>query len=117
VPAVEISERFTAKSSTSAPPVAETTNATETTEEALPTAEINPNLAASQQGSGGYPSTSPQTTLFDRKPTLYIGNLFFDVTETDLIKEFTRFGTVTSAKVIRDARGLSKGYAHFHMST
>jgi RNA recognition motif-containing protein len=47
--------------------------------------------------------------LFDRKRTLYIGNLFFDVTENDLVKEFARFGTVTKVKIVRDSRGLSKG--------
>lgn len=43
------------------------------------------------------------------KPTIYIGNLFFDVTENDLNKEFSRFGTIQNTRLIRDARGLSKG--------
>ena len=40
---------------------------------------------------------------------VYVGNLFFDVTEADLTREMSRFGTVKSVKIIYDARGLSKG--------
>jgi len=43
---------------------------------------------------------------------LYIGNLFFDVTEEDLKREFSKFGTVASVKIISDARGLSKGFGY-----
>lgn len=43
------------------------------------------------------------------KPTIYIGNLFFDVTENDLVKELARFGTITKCRLMRDSRGLSKG--------
>lgn len=41
---------------------------------------------------------------------LYVGNLFFDVTEEDLRKSFSRFGTVVDLKLIKDTHGLSKGY-------
>lgn len=43
------------------------------------------------------------------KPTIFVGNLFFDVAENDLEKEFTRFGRLKNVKIIRDSRGLSKG--------
>lgn len=43
------------------------------------------------------------------KPSVYVGNLFFDVTESDLEKEFARFGTIKSVRLIKDVRGLSKG--------
>lgn len=42
--------------------------------------------------------------------TLYVGNLFFDVTVDALKREMERFGTVKSIKLIHDGRGLSKGY-------
>ena len=42
-------------------------------------------------------------------PNIYIGNLLFDVTASDLEREFGEFGTVKSAIVASDARGLSKG--------
>ena len=41
--------------------------------------------------------------------TVYIGNLFFDVTAEDLKNEFSRAGNVDTAKIIYDTRGLSKG--------
>lgn len=46
------------------------------------------------------------------KPSVYIGNLFFDVTAEDLKNEFSRFGTVTQCRLINDARGLSKGFGY-----
>ena len=52
--------------------------------------------------SGG--EGAPQST------TIYVGNLFFDVTEEILKKEFQRFGDVDTVRIIRDGRGLSKGY-------
>lgn len=42
--------------------------------------------------------------------SLYVGNLFFDVTIEDLKKEMQRFGTVLDVRIIMDNRGLSKGY-------
>jgi len=103
-----------------APPVAEPANATEATEEALPAAETNERFAAETDSAGytmssGASGSSPDH-LFDRKRTLYIGNLFFDVTETDLVKEFARFGSVTKCKIVRDSRGLSKGFAYIDYS-
>ena len=47
--------------------------------------------------------------LGEPKPTIYIGNLFFDVTENDLVKELARFGTIMKCRLMRDSRGLSKG--------
>lgn len=40
---------------------------------------------------------------------LYVGNLFFDVSEDALRKEFSRFGPIKSVRIIYDSRGLSKG--------
>ena len=45
--------------------------------------------------------------------TVYVGNLFFDVKAEDLEKEFAKAGPVASAKIIMDARGLSKGFVIF----
>ncbi|MCJ1311793.1 phosphatidylserine decarboxylase [Agyrium rufum] len=44
--------------------------------------------------------------------TVYVGNLFFDVTNQALQEEFTRFGTVRKVRIVTDARGLSKGFAY-----
>jgi len=42
-------------------------------------------------------------------PSLYVGNLYFEVNEEILRKEFSKFGTVNNVKIISDARGMSKG--------
>ena len=59
--------------------------------------------AASGEGSG-----SEQISK-----TVYVGNIFFDVREEDLKKEFSRAGPVRSVKIIMDVRGLSKGFVVF----
>lgn len=41
--------------------------------------------------------------------TLYVGNLFFDVSESDVQREFEKAGEVVSIRIIKDGRGLSKG--------
>jgi nucleolin len=43
------------------------------------------------------------------KPAIYLGNLFFDLTENDLKRAFSQFGEVTHVRILRDMRGLSKG--------
>ncbi len=106
-----------------AEPIVESANATEATEESLRAAETNEKILAEAEpapvaaetahatearDTGDVP-TNTSAPLFDPKPTLYIGNLFFDVTETDIVKEFARFGTVTHCRIVRDSRGLSKG--------
>ena len=68
--------------------------------------------AASAFGGRGFAprSTSARNqTIGEPKPTIYVGNLFFDVTENDLVKELARFGTITRCRLMRDSRGLSKG--------
>lgn len=73
--------------------------------------------AARDQRSGETFDSGPATGGFATRaqaPTqpgknLYIGNLFFDVTEEDLRREFSKHGTVSSTKIIYDSRGLSKG--------
>jgi nucleolin len=95
-----------------APPVvAETANATEVTEESLPAAETGEQLSAGGNADQ-FPGANSRlgSVFFEKKPSLYVGNLFFDVTETDLVREFARFGTVNKVKIVRDPRGLSKGY-------
>ena len=42
--------------------------------------------------------------------SVYVGNLFFDVTGEDLRQEFEKAGPVIDTKIIMDPRGLSKGF-------
>lgn len=49
---------------------------------------------------------------------IYVGNLSYDVTDADLQNAFSRFGQVTSAKVIADQySGRSKGFGFVEMSS
>ena len=49
---------------------------------------------------------------------LYVGNLTYAVTHTDLEAWFTPFGTVQTAQVIQDrAMGRSKGFGFVEMET
>ncbi|KAH8591945.1 hypothetical protein B0O99DRAFT_259262 [Bisporella sp. PMI_857] len=49
--------------------------------------------------------------------SIYIGNLLFDVTGADLAKEFSEYGTVKSAIIAQDSRGLSKGFGYVEFET
>ncbi len=49
---------------------------------------------------------------------IYIGNLAYEVTDSDLQNAFSAFGTVTSAKVVMDMEsGRSKGFGFVEMSS
>jgi cold-inducible RNA-binding protein len=49
---------------------------------------------------------------------LYVGNLTYSVTHTDLEEWFTQYGTVQSAQVIQDRdMGRSKGFGFVEMDT
>jgi RNA recognition motif-containing protein len=49
---------------------------------------------------------------------LYVGNLTYSVTHTDLAEWFTPFGTVQTAQVIQDRdMGRSKGFGFVEMDT
>jgi nucleolin len=41
--------------------------------------------------------------------TLYVGNLFFEVSEEALERQFGHYGTIKKTRIIYDHRGLSKG--------
>jgi RNA recognition motif-containing protein len=43
------------------------------------------------------------------KTTVYVGNLFFDVTAEDLREHFEQFGAVENSVLVHDSRGMSKG--------
>lgn len=66
--------------------------------------------AGAAAGSVGLGFSRGATSNAPPSKSLYVGNLFFDVTVEDLKKEFQRFGTVNDIRVIVDNRGLSKGY-------
>lgn len=50
-------------------------------------------------------------------PSIYVGNLLFDLKEEDLAKEFSSFGPIKSATLALDARGLSKGFGYIEFES
>ena len=64
---------------------------------------------AAAAGYGNQPS-EPDREAPKTSKVVYVGNLFFDVKEEDLKKEFERAGPVVEVKIIMDPRGLSKGF-------
>ena len=67
--------------------------------------------AAAASSAMGSASGASEEAASEVTKTVYVGNLFFDIKETDLEREFSRAGQVVKTKVIYDQRGLSKGYA------
>ena len=65
-----------------------------------------------ETGTGGQVSFSDTRSGVEglQPTTCYVGNLFYDVKEDDLKREFSRYGTVKRVTIIYDGRGLSKGY-------
>ncbi|OAX80411.1 hypothetical protein ACJ72_05254 [Emergomyces africanus] len=44
--------------------------------------------------------------------TIYVGNLFFEVTAEDLKRDLAKFGTIHSVRIVYDSRGMSRGFAY-----
>ncbi|KAI4111965.1 MAG: hypothetical protein LQ338_008341, partial [Usnochroma carphineum] len=79
-------------------------------------AEKTKEAASSALGAvtGGYGSRDSSFQKPEPPPnqTVYVGNLFFDVREDDLRREFEKMGAIESVKLIMDNRGLSKGFGY-----
>lgn len=48
---------------------------------------------------------------------VYVKNIDDDITEDELRKHFSRCGTITSAKIMQDDKGVSKGFGFVCFST
>ena len=46
---------------------------------------------------------------------IYVGNLPFSVSDEDLNRLFAQYGEVTTARVVRDPQGRSKGFGFVEM--
>lgn len=88
--------------------------------------EYTPAQGAGAKQAGRFPTPGPsgeqghisrEERISQPKPTVYLGNLFFDVTEEDLSRELSRFGAIQKIRLLRDSRGLSKGYVPSHSSS
>ena len=47
--------------------------------------------------------------MTEPKETVFMGNLFFDVTAEDMRRRMEKFGVVQQVYIVRDNRGISKG--------
>ncbi|KAL4989818.1 hypothetical protein BDW68DRAFT_155806 [Aspergillus falconensis] len=54
---------------------------------------------------------------YEPRQTVFIGNLFYDVTAEDLKKQMTKYGVVEGVNIIYDSRGISKGYGYVQFSS
>lgn len=50
-------------------------------------------------------------------PRLYIGNLSYDTSESDLFDHFSKIGEVQNAEVVRDGQSKSKGFGFVEMAS
>ncbi|PGH03356.1 hypothetical protein GX51_04087 [Blastomyces parvus] len=69
------------------------------------------NQGNDRQNNRGNDSFVPKN-IHKPNDTIYVGNLFFEVTAEDLQRDLAKFGTVHSARIIYDSRGLSRGFAY-----
>ncbi|PYH97802.1 RNA-binding domain-containing protein [Aspergillus ellipticus CBS 707.79] len=110
-------------------PVTETTTQhTEQTEakpEAEATTQPSERSEAKPVESEAEPLQEPEPTYQNRtrrlqrlrqraspKETVFVGNMFYDVTAEDLRAQMEKYGIVTRAMVVLDNRGISKGFGY-----
>ncbi|KAJ6015347.1 hypothetical protein N7540_009938 [Penicillium herquei] len=70
--------------------------------------------------SEGVPGETVSRSVADdrfRSETVYVGNLFWDLTAEDLRAHFEQFGTVVGTTIVHDNRGISKGFGYVQFST
>lgn len=74
-------------------------------------------IPSTQTGdSKGRQSKQDRAAQVDLPNGIFIRNFVFDVTEGHLTQMFGKFGNVVDARIVRDARGLSKGYVGVHFT-
>jgi RNA recognition motif-containing protein len=76
-----------------------------------------PEVIPSTEESESRQSKQDRAAQVDLPNGIFIRNFVFDVTEGHLTQMFGKFGNVVDARIVRDARGLSKGYAFVFMES
>ena len=68
-------------------------------------------LSRSTGGFDAVERVAPKTFQSGVEPnvSLYVGNLYFSVSESDLTKHMSQFGRVKGVRLVFDARGMSRG--------
>ncbi|KAJ4382955.1 hypothetical protein N0V86_002182 [Didymella sp. IMI 355093] len=70
--------------------------------------------------AAGEQAKKPQRKPFERRErsdappnnTVYVGNLYYEVTADQIKRVFSRFGEVENVKIVFDNRGLSRGFGY-----
>ncbi|CAK4031519.1 RNA-binding domain-containing [Lecanosticta acicola] len=96
-------------------------NVAEKAQEAVSGAAQSIQNAASQVAQQARDRFPPRDALNPGSPEsgkiLYVGNLFFEVTTSQLESEFARFGQITNVRIVTDSRGMSKGFGYVEFSS
>ncbi|MDX6766647.1 MAG: RNA-binding protein [Candidatus Methylacidiphilales bacterium] len=85
-------------------------------------ARTNGHSAAGTDEATSRVSGSTAAALAEANPEvsnekLYIGNLSYDASESDLFDLFSKVGTVKNVEIVRDKSGRSKGFGFVEMNT
>ncbi|KAF2705320.1 RNA binding domain-containing protein [Pleomassaria siparia CBS 279.74] len=105
--AEELATEGFAQTATEAPVDESVTPAAPADQESAP-AGIDALEAAAHRGQAHSPSPGK---------TIYVGNLYYEVTEDQLKRVFSRFGAIDSLKIVYDNRGMSRGFAYIDFQT
>jgi len=76
---------------------------------AAETAPINETVASAAAAAGSAALKTPSDSI-PPNSVLYVGNLYFEVSEDALQEHFAPFGKISRVRIVYDHRGLSKGY-------
>jgi RNA recognition motif-containing protein len=80
-------------------------------------ATVGDSLSAVSDAITSSPRRSGGHSQFTEGRTIYIGNLSFDAKDADLEAEFSRFGSITSARLAADPSGQLRGFGFVEFST
>jgi RNA recognition motif-containing protein len=81
--------------------------------------EREPRVRAEQEERAPRPprEAAPQTPPEILTTKLYIGNLAYETSESDLFDLFSKVGSVTNSEVVRDGQSRSKGFGFVEMDS
>lgn len=88
-----------------------------------PAQRTEPTTAVESEGAGAnrfsFTNKSQPRGLAPAPPatTVYVGNLFYEITDDQLQRIFSRFGEIVAVRLSKDDRGLSRGFAHVEFKT
>ncbi|KAF2270351.1 RNA-binding domain-containing protein [Lojkania enalia] len=107
------SEETFARTATEAP-LDETVTPVSQAPEAAPAPEAPESATTTSAASGidALAGGADSRTPSGLNKTVYVGNLYYEVGEEPLKRIFSRFGELNDVRVIRDSRGLSRGFAY-----